>query len=82
MNKYEFPLSPILLALILGPMAESNLRRFLVIAQGDATQFIGHPIAMTLFILAAISLVLALISQQKTAKRLKANAGSEEEDDD
>ena len=37
---------------------------------------------MTLFILAAISLVLALISQQKTAKRLKANAGSEEEDDD
>lgn len=34
MQRYGFPLAPILLALILGPMAESNLRRFLVIAQG------------------------------------------------
>ena len=81
MQRYGFPLAPILLALILGPMAESNLRRFLVIAQGDASQFIGHPIAMTLFILAAVSLVLALVSQHKTQQRLKANAGSTEEDD-
>ena len=36
---------------------------------------------MTLFILAAVSLVLALVSQHKTQQRLKANAGSTEEDD-
>lgn len=76
MQRYGFPLAPILLALILGPMAESNLRRFLVIAQGDASQFLGHPIAMTLFTLAAISLVLALVSQHKTQKRLQANTDS------
>ena len=29
MNKYEFPLSPILLALILGPMCEQNFVRFM-----------------------------------------------------
>jgi putative tricarboxylic transport membrane protein len=34
-QRYGFPLPPILLALILGPMAESNLRRELVISQGD-----------------------------------------------
>ena len=35
MNKYEFPLSPILLALILGPMCEKNFVRYMNIQRGN-----------------------------------------------
>ena len=70
LQRYGFPLAPILLALILGPMAKSNLRRMLVISQGRVDVFLEHPIAMTLFVLAGTSLVLAYISQRKTIKRV------------
>ena len=34
--KLEIPIAPIVLALILGPLAESNLRRSLLLSQGSA----------------------------------------------
>jgi len=72
LQRYGFPLAPILLALILGPMAESNLRRMLVISQGDPAVFLTHPIAMTLFVLAALSIVMTYMSQRKTAQKISA----------
>ena len=80
LQRYGFPLAPILLALILGPMAESNLRRMLVISQGRVDVFLEHPIAMTLFVLAGTSLVLAYISQRKTIKRVGENSDSDSGD--
>lgn len=80
LQRYGFPLAPILLALILGPMAESNLRRMLVISQGRVDVFLEHPIAMTLFVLAGTSLVLAYISQRKTIKRVGENRDSDSGD--
>jgi putative tricarboxylic transport membrane protein len=44
LQKYEFPLSPILLALILGPMSESNLRRFMQIDDGRFWKVFTKPI--------------------------------------
>ena len=72
LQRYGFPLPPILLALILGPMAESNLRRTLVISQGDPFVILHQPIAVVLLALAVISLVMSYISQRKIAKRMKA----------
>lgn len=45
MNYYGFPGSPILLALILGPMVEQNMRRSLMISHGDPLIFITRPIS-------------------------------------
>ncbi len=39
LKKYGFPASPLILGLILGPMLESNLRRSLVMSQGDISIF-------------------------------------------
>ena len=49
MNKYEFPLSPILLALILGPMCEQNFVRFVDLNQGNFWAILQHPIAIGFF---------------------------------
>lgn len=79
LQRYGFPLSPILLALILGPMAESNLRRTLVISGGDPWVIFTKPIAVVLLILAVLSLVISLINQRRVAKRLLENSTTDEQ---
>ena len=70
MQKHDFPLSPILLALILGPMAEANLRRSLVVSGGDFSIILTRPIAVGLLLLAAASLVASFYNHRKIMKRL------------
>jgi putative tricarboxylic transport membrane protein len=79
LQRYGFPLPPILLALILGPMAESNLRRTLVISQGDPSVILHQPIAMFLLILAVLSLVMSYRSQRKVAARMLAAKKADED---
>ncbi len=70
MQKYDFPLSPILLALILGPMAEANLRRSLVVSGGDFGIILTRPIAVALLVLAVGSLIAGFYNHRKIARRL------------
>ncbi|MDR1835532.1 MAG: tripartite tricarboxylate transporter permease [Fusobacteriaceae bacterium] len=69
LQKYEFPLSPILLALILGPMSESNLRRFMQIHDSKFWLLFTRPICVVLIILAVASLVSSVLNQKKIEKR-------------
>lgn len=61
MKKYGFPASPIVLALILGPMAESEFRRSLVMSEGSYSIFFERPIALGFIIVAVLSLILPLV---------------------
>jgi len=54
--KNDFPASPLILGLILGPIMESNFRRALVMSQGDFSIFITRPITVTLLIFAFMTL--------------------------
>ncbi|MCL2381918.1 MAG: tripartite tricarboxylate transporter permease [Treponema sp.] len=68
--KGGFPLSPIVLALILGPMAEGNLRRSLVMSQGNPMIFLERPFSAFFIVLAIISLFFPLIKHAiKTCRR-------------
>jgi len=57
MEYYDYPMSPILLALILGPMAEQNLRRALIISHGDPLEFFRRPISATLIFVAIFMMI-------------------------
>ena len=70
MMRYDYPLSPILLALILGPMAEANLRRALVISSGDPSILVSRPIAVALMVLAVLSLVLSVRGHRNVEARM------------
>lgn len=52
----EIPIAPIVLAMILGPMAESNLRRSLLMSEGSWWIFVTRPISIVFLLLAAASL--------------------------
>ena len=65
LSKGGFPLSPIVLALILGQMCEGNLRRSLVMFQGNYGLFFTRPIACAFIVIALIFLIIPLITGAK-----------------
>nr|WP_321500506.1 tripartite tricarboxylate transporter permease [uncultured Dethiosulfovibrio sp.] len=67
MQKVEIPASPVILAVILGPMAESNLRRSVLMYQGGLEFLWTRPITVLFIVLAAISLVSSWIRARKEA---------------
>ena len=56
--KLEIPIAPIVLALILGPLAESNQRRSMLQTQGSASTFFTRPICI-FFLLLAVTQITA-----------------------
>jgi putative tricarboxylic transport membrane protein len=67
LKKLDFPVSPIILALVLGGILEENFRRALIISGGDYSIFVTHPISVGLLIMAVLSLLSPLI-MNKLAK--------------
>lgn len=55
LRKVEIPLAPIILALVLGEMLESNFRRAMVISEGDLSTFFSSPITVILLAISALS---------------------------
>jgi len=62
----DVPLGPIVLALILGPMAEANMRRALILSGGSFTTFFTRPISLILLILSAASLLTSVMRKRKS----------------
>jgi putative tricarboxylic transport membrane protein len=58
---YGYPIAPVVVGLILGPMAEAQLRRALSISQGDWTTLVSTPLAATLLALAALALIVPML---------------------
>ncbi len=63
--------APLVLAFILGPMMEENLRRALMLSRGDPTVLVGSPISIAL-LAAACLILLAVLSPAIRAGRVKA----------
>ncbi|WP_142827029.1 tripartite tricarboxylate transporter permease [Planococcus soli] len=63
--KNDFPVAPLVLALVLGPMIENNLRRALTISNGDFMIFFTKPLSLILLIAAAAWLLIPLLLKFK-----------------
>lgn len=64
-RKYDFPLGPIILALILGPMVERNFRTALIISQGSPLIFIARPISLVLIIGTVLAILGSIFRGRK-----------------
>ncbi|API54447.1 tripartite tricarboxylate transporter TctA [Rhizobium leguminosarum] len=77
MRLFGYPIAPAVVGLILGPLAEQQLRRALAISQGDVTTLVMSPIAAGLLIVAAaaflIPLILRLRGRGQVLSQLAAN---------
>jgi putative tricarboxylic transport membrane protein len=79
MNYYGFPGSPILLAIILGPMVEQNMRRSLLISRGDPTIFLTRPISAGFIIVGILMMVTSYYRVKKAMDRDAALAAAKRE---
>ncbi|NSL54078.1 tripartite tricarboxylate transporter permease [Uliginosibacterium aquaticum] len=69
MKRFEIPVVPLIVGLILGPMAEKHFRRAMTISQGDITTFFTRPGSLTILIIAGLLLVLPPLLKQWRALR-------------
>jgi putative tricarboxylic transport membrane protein len=61
MRVFGYPIAPVVVGLILGPLAEQQLRRALSISQGDVTVLFTSPIAAVLLFIAFLAFIVPLI---------------------
>jgi putative tricarboxylic transport membrane protein len=55
MRRFDIPVAPAVVAVILGPQAETQFRRALQISQGDYSVFVTRPISATIFAIAVLA---------------------------
>jgi putative tricarboxylic transport membrane protein len=65
LRHFGFPLPPILLGLVIGPLLEQELRRSLAISGGNASIFFTRPIATTIVCATALISLLPLIARRR-----------------
>lgn len=70
--KNDYPVAPLVLALVLGPMIENNMRRALTISNGDFSIFITKPLSL-LFLVVAISWLLIPLIMKIRGKNVLIN---------
>lgn len=75
MKKNGFLTAPAVIGMVLGSMTEVNFRRAVLQGHGGYSLLFGRPIALTILIIAAASLVWALWSEHK-AKKMEAEAAN------
>jgi putative tricarboxylic transport membrane protein len=61
-KKLDYPLAPLVLALVLGDLAENALRQSLIMSQGSLLIFVARPISAVITLAALFFFVLPLIT--------------------
>ncbi len=61
MKKFDYEGAPLVLAFVLGPLMENNLRKSLIMSQGDFSIFFTRPLAAASLIIALFLLISPLI---------------------
>lgn len=67
--KYGFPVTPMLLGIVLGPIAEESLRQALILSDGSWGIFVTEPIALVFILLALASFTLPLLKPYFSGNR-------------
>lgn len=78
MRRYDFPIAPAILGVILGPLMETQFRRSLDIGGGDFSVFFTRPLTLVVLLLAALMVLLPILS--KRFGRAKKTLGELEEE--
>ena len=69
MKKFGFPVTPLCIALVLGKLFETNLRRSLILSKGNPFVFFTRPISCGILILAVFMLFFPIISNMRANKK-------------
>jgi putative tricarboxylic transport membrane protein len=77
--KLEFPLPPVVLGLVLGPMSENTLRQSLLLSDGTFSIFWTRPISILFLVITVLSVVMAIHRQLSPKKKIALPDRSDDE---
>ena len=75
MRRYDFPIAPVILGVILGPLMETQARRALVGSGNDLGVFVGRPLTVVLLVIAVAALVVPHVPAIMGWRRSAASGG-------
>ncbi|MCZ4521573.1 tripartite tricarboxylate transporter permease [Rhodococcus ruber] len=70
MRRYGFPLAPVMIGVVLGPLAETSLRNAMMSSGGDASILVASPITWVLYGVLAIVLLYTAANRVRTRTRV------------
>ena len=76
LKKFEFPMAPMILTLILGPTMERSLRRSMEMSQGDFSILFSSPLAAILLVISLLVLVTSALKIFPGSRKVKKSGGS------
>lgn len=80
LRKLHYELAPLIMALVLGPMIESNFRNSLTMADGNLAIFFQRPISATVLVITGLIVISTGFSAYRKVK-VKINAETEDDDE-
>lgn len=69
LTEMEYPIAPLVIGVILGPMCDQNLRRALMVSKGSFAPVFTRPVSLILFLI----IMLTIVSQTPIYRRLMAS---------
>ena len=75
MRETGFPVAPMVLGVVLGPILDANLRRSLTLTQGDLMPFLTRPISAVLALLVVLILLAGLLPTRRIYGWIRARVG-------
>jgi putative tricarboxylic transport membrane protein len=74
MRRFDIPVAPAIIGLILGPIAETQFRRALAISEGDATVFFTQPISAAFLAITALLVIVPWVARRARKKAQRQSA--------
>lgn len=68
MRHFSIPLAPVLIAAILGPVAETQLRRALAVSEGNLSILVSSPVPVVLYVILAIAVTFSVVQHMRRAR--------------
>ena len=69
MRRFDFPTAPVVVGMILGPLAEAQMRNAVAIGEGSFSIFVQRPMSLTLVIIVLLVLIVPRLLQYWAARR-------------
>jgi putative tricarboxylic transport membrane protein len=66
----KYPMAPMVLGIILGDILDKNLRRGLILSDGNLTPFFTRPICLVLWVITLCSILLSIEPVRRAAQRV------------
>jgi putative tricarboxylic transport membrane protein len=80
LRRFGFPVAPVLLGIVIGPLIEQELRRTLAVSTNGVGVFLSHPLALVFIALAMVSLTMSILPYFRPKKPAAISFGQGEED--